>query len=53
MVKLVVQMKFAQYMALLYGPYSRERIRQIMEPMQEFTRAGFEALIGSKIERPD
>ena len=49
--KLVVKMKFAQYMALLYGGLPKERVREIMERMQEFTQGGFEALTGTKMER--
>ena len=51
-VKLVVQMKFTQYMALLYSSHSRREVRRIMERMQEFTQGGFEALAGAKMQRP-
>ncbi|MBQ9068315.1 MAG: TetR/AcrR family transcriptional regulator [Eggerthellaceae bacterium] len=48
----VVKMKFAQYMELLYGDYSKERVREIMERLQGFTQAGFEALTGTTIKSP-
>ena len=50
--KLVVKMKFSQYIELLYGDYSKERVREVMRQIQKFTQAGFEVLMGAKLERP-
>ncbi len=44
-VKLFVQIKFAQYMELIYGGYSMRDIRRLIRLYASFTEAGFLRLI--------
>ncbi len=44
-VRLFVQIKFAQYMEMIYGGYSMEDIRRLIRLYASFTEAGFLKLI--------
>lgn len=48
----IVQMKFAQYCAMLFGPHTKERAIEITDRIQVFTRAGFAALLQTNFESP-
>ena len=52
LVRTVVRMKFAQYCEMIYGDFDRDEVMRITDSLAEFTRAGFEALLGTKFESP-
>ena len=50
--KTLVAMKFAQYVRMLFGGYTKEEVRRITEQIQIFTGGGTEALLQTTFERP-
>lgn len=50
--KTIVQMKFAQYCAMLFGKYKKKEALEITDRLQTFTQAGFGALLQTNFESP-
>lgn len=44
-VRIIVRMKFSQYMEIIYGDYSKERVIYITQQLFRFTRGGFNAIL--------
>lgn len=50
--RVIVRMKFAQYLEMMYGDYSRDEVRLMTARLGEFTQAGFQALLHVDFEGP-
>ena len=51
LVKIVLKMKFEEYMELIYGGYSMEEITELITRLAVFSKAGFTGLITEMKEK--
>ena len=45
LVKLILKMKFEEYMELIYGDYTMEEVRRLIKQISIFSTAGFHGLL--------
>ena len=45
LVKIILQMKFEEYMELIYGGYTMEEVKKMIVLLTAFSEAGFQKLI--------
>jgi len=45
LVKIILRMKFEQYMELIYGGYTMEKVSELMKQLTAFAEAGFDRLM--------
>lgn len=50
--RVIVRMKFTQYLEMIYGDYSREGVHDMTDILGKFTQAGFQALLHVDFEGP-